>query len=123
MKRQTIIGILMALTLCFCSCGNKVSKEFKAMESEVQDIERQIAENNDCDELQMLHIAVLGLRSDVDNLKMNQAIPEAETDQLEAMLDELEASCNGKRASLDCDQMVSDDDLDTSGDFNEDDVQ
>lgn len=123
MNRQTIIGILTALTLCFCSCGNKVSKEFKAMETEVQDIEKQMAETDDCDELQMLHIAVLGLRSDVDNLKIEQVIPETETDQLETMIDELEATCNGKRASLDCDQVVSDDELDTSGDFGDEDFQ
>ena len=122
MKRLSIIGILTALTLCLCACGDKVSKEFKAIETEVQDIEKQMSETNDCDELQMLHIAVLGLRSDVDNLKIEQVIPETETDQLESMIDELEATCNGKRASLDCDQVVSDDALDTSGDFEDYDI-
>lgn len=110
------------MTFAFASCGDRISKEFKAMQTEVQDIEKQIAGTDDCDELQMLHIAVLGLRSDVDNLKIEAAIPETETDQLETMIDELEATCNGKRASLDCDQVVSDDDLDTSGDFGDDDA-
>ncbi|MBR1513263.1 MAG: hypothetical protein IJ622_03110 [Bacteroidales bacterium] len=122
MKRLLVIGILATLTFAFASCGDRISKEFKAMQTEVQDIEKQIAGTDDCDELQMLHIAVLGLRSDVDNLKIEAAIPETETDQLETMIDELEATCNGKRASLDCDQVVSDDDLDTSGDFGDDDA-
>ena len=98
MNRLLITGILTALMLGFCSCGDKVSKEFKAVENEVQDIDKQIAATDDCDELQMLHIAVLGLRSDVDNLKIEETIPETETAQLETMIDELEATCNGKRA-------------------------
>lgn len=117
-----MIGILAAFALCLGSCGDKVSKEFKAMETEVHDLEKQITETDDCDELQMLHIAIFGLRSDVDNLKIDEVIPETEADQLETMVDGLEATCNGKRASLDCDQVVSDEELDTSGDYEDYDI-
>ena len=92
------------------------------MEENVQSIEVQIAETTDCDDLQMMHIAILGLRSDIDNLRIEETIPETETNQLESMVDELEATCNGKRASLDCDQTISDEDLDTSGDYGDDDI-
>lgn len=120
MKRLSFLFAFVALVLG--SCGEKVSKEFKAMEAEVQSIEKQIAETDDCDELQMLHIAILGLRSDVDNLRIEETIPETETSQLETLVEELEGTCNGKRATLDCDQVVSDDGLDTSGDYGDDDV-
>lgn len=120
MKRLSIIGILTAFSLCLGSCGDQVSKEFKAIEQEAHSIEKQIAETNDCDDLQMMHIAILGLRSDVDNIILDETISETETEQLQTIVDELEAFCNGKRASIDCDQIYSDGELDTSGDIDED---
>ena len=106
---------LTALTLCFCSCGNHVSKQFKDMEQEVLTIENEINATSDCDDLQMLNFSILGLRSDLDNLIRAEGIPDEEILQLDEMLTRLEATWNGKWSALDCDQIISDDEMDTSG--------
>ena len=115
MNRLSIIAMLMAFTLCICSCGNRTTKEFKAMEEEVVSIENQINTTTDCDDLQMLNFSILGLRSDLDNLIRNETIPDEEVIQLDEMLTRLEATWNGKWSALDCDQIISDDEMDTSG--------
>lgn len=115
MKRLSIIAVLAALTLCMCSCGNKVSKHFKAMEQEVLTIENEINTTSDCDDLQMLNFGIMGLRSDLDNLLQSAAIPDGEITQLDEMLTRLEATWNGKWSTLECDQNLSDDEMDTSG--------
>ena len=101
--------------LGMASCGNQPSKEFKAMEEEVSSIETKICEMTDCDELQMLNFAILGLRSDMDNYRQNSAMSEQEIELLDGKLDELMATWNGKWAALDCEQDMTDDELDTSG--------
>ena len=115
MNRLSIIAMLMAFTFCICSCGNRTSKEFKAMEEEVVSIENQINTTTDCDDLQMLNFSILGLRSDLDNLIRAEGIPDEEIIQLDEMLMRLEATWNGKWSALDCDQIISDDEMDTSG--------
>jgi hypothetical protein len=115
MKRLSIIAVLAALALCVCSCGNKVSKQFKAMEQEVLTIENEINTTSDCDDLQMLNFGIMGLRSDLDNLLQSAAIPDGEITQLDEMLTRLEATWNGKWSTLECDQNLSDDEMDTSG--------
>lgn len=115
MNRLSIIAMLMAFTFCICSCGNRTSKEFKAMEEEVVSIENQINTTTDCDDLQMLNFSILGLRSDLDNLIRAEGIPDEEIIQLDEMLTRLEATWNGKWSALDCDQIISDDEMDTSG--------
>ena len=115
MNRLSIIALLTALTLCICSCGNRTSKEFKAMEEEVVSIENQINTTTDCDDLQMLNFGILGLRSDLDNLIRAEGIPDEEIIQLDEMLTRLEATWNGKWSVLECDQIISDDEMDTSG--------
>ena len=115
MNRLSIIAMLMAFALCICSCGNRTSKEFKAMEEEVVSIENQINTTTDCDDLQMLNFSILGLRSDLDNLIRAEGIPDEEIIQLDEMLTRLEATWNGKWSALDCDQIISDDEMDTSG--------
>ena len=115
MNRLSIIAMLMAFTFCICSCGNRTSKEFKAMEEEVVSIENQINTTTDCDDLQMLNFSILGLRSDLDNLIRAEGIPDEEIMQLDEMLTRLEATWNGKWSALDCDQIISDDEMDTSG--------
>ena len=107
--------MLVALTLCICSCGNKVSKQFKAMEEDVLSIENQINDITDCDELQMMNIAILGLRSDMDNYRQDSEMTDTEIGQLDDMIDKLEATWNGKWASLNCEEGISNDVLDTSG--------
>ena len=115
MKRLTIFAMLAALALGFGSCSNRPSKQFKAMGENVLSIENQISAMKDCDELQMMNFAILGLRSDLDNLKQEGTISDAEVGKLSDLLDRLEATWNGKWASLDCEQITIEDELDTSG--------
>ena len=115
MKRVSILMAMAVWALGMASCGNQPSKEFKAMEEEVSSIEAKICEMTDCDELQMLNFAILGLRYDMDNYRQNSAMSEQEIELLDGKLDELMATWNGKWAALDCEQDMTDDELDTSG--------
>ena len=63
----------------------------------------------------MLNFGILGLRSDLDNLIQAAEISDAEISQLDEMLTGLEASWNGKWSTLECDQTLTDDQMDTSG--------
>ena len=69
MRRIAIFALLATLLLCFNACDDTVSKQYKAMEEEILSIENQIDDITDCDELQMMNIAILGLRSDMDNYR------------------------------------------------------
>ena len=115
MNKLPIIAILTAFVLGFCSCSEQPSKQFKAMEEEVKSIEEEISGIQDCDELQMLNFAIMGLRSDLENLEQGGEIPDTELGQLNDMVDGLEATWNGKWAVLDCEEVMGDDELDTSG--------
>ena len=114
MNKASII-VLLALALGFCSCGDQPSKQFKAMEEELRSIETKINEITDCDDLQLMNFGILGLRSDMDNYRLESEMTEAEIEQLDGMIDQLEATWNGKWASLDCEQNMMEDELDTSG--------
>ena len=114
MNRLSII-VMLAMALCLGSCGNTTSKQFKAMEEEITAVENQINELTNCDDLQMLNFGIMGLRSDLDNLMQLAAIPDGEINQLDEMLTRLEATWNGKWSTLECDQNLSDDEMDTSG--------
>ena len=115
MNRISILAMLAALMLCFSACDDAVSKQFKAMEEEISSIENQINTIDDCDELQMMNIAILGLRSDMDNYRQDSEMTDTEIGQLDDMIDKLEATWNGKWASLNCEEGISNDVLDTSG--------
>lgn len=115
MNKLSIIVILTAFVLGLFSCSEQPSKQFKAMEEEVKSIEEKIGGIEDCDELQMLNFAIMGLRSDMENLEQGGEIPETELSQLNDMVDGLEATWNGKWAALDCEETMGDDELDTSG--------
>ena len=115
MKRLSIIALLTDLVFCFASCGEKQSKQFKAMEEEILSVENQINAISDCDELQMLNFGILGLRSDLDNLIQSAEIPDTEISQLDELLTGLEANWNGKWSTLECDQTLIEDEMDTSG--------
>ena len=100
-----------------CSCGNRHSKAFENMRKEMASIESQIEATNDCDELQMQSFSILGLRSDLENLQQEVAATEEETVALNDMIDQLEASWNGKLMSLGCKQLDEEEsEIDTSGD-------
>lgn len=120
MNRLSII-VMLAMALCLGSCGNTTSKQFKAMEEEITAVENQINELTNCDDLQMLNFSILGLRSDLDNMIQSAEIPDTEINQLDEMLTSVEASWNGKWAALECDQIITEDEMDTAGE--EDDYQ
>lgn len=113
--RKLPFFVMLLLALGFASCGDQPSKQFKEMEGELQSIEVKINEIADCDDLQMMHLAIYGLRSDMENYHLESEMTEAEIEKLDGMIDQLEAAWNGKKASLECDEMVTDDELDTSG--------
>jgi peptidoglycan hydrolase CwlO-like protein len=85
------------------------------MEDELNAIESQINGIEDCDELQMMNFSILGLRSDMDNYRQESEMTEEEIEQIDDKIDQLEAAWNGKWALLDCEQDITDDELDTSG--------
>lgn len=116
MRRIAIFAMLAAM-ICFTACDDTVSKQFKAMEEEITSIEDQINTIEDCDELQMMNIAILGLRSDMDNYRQDSEseMTDTEIGQLDDMIDKLEATWRGKWSSLDCEESISSDVLDTSG--------
>ena len=116
MRRIAILAIVAALFL-FNACDDTVSKQFKVMEEEISSIENQINDITDCDELQMMNIAILGLRSDMDNYRQDSdaGMTDTEIGQLDDMIDKLEATWNGKWATLNCEEGIFDDVLDTSG--------
>ena len=114
MNRFSIFAMLSILALAFCSCTS-YSKQFKAMEEEILSIENKINAITDCDELQMMNFGILGLRSDLDNYKQEAVISDFEINRFGDMLDQRPAAWNGKWAALDCDQGITGDELDTSG--------
>lgn len=115
MNRSSFFIILTAFVLGFCSCTDQPSKPYRLMEEEVKSIEKEISGIEDCDELQMLNFAIMGLRSDLENLEQGGEIPETELEQLTEMVVGLEAMWNGKWAVLDCEEKLGNDELDTSG--------
>ena len=85
------------------------------LKEESKEIEMKINETKDCDDLQMLHFGILGLRSDFDNLKLIEEVKESEVEQLREILNNLDASWKNKWTALGCDQQNDDGELDTSG--------
>lgn len=115
--RKIAIFAMLAAMICFTACDDTVSKQYKAMEEEISSIENQINTIEDCDELQMMNIAILGLRSDMDNYRQDpeSEMTDTEIGQLDDMIDKLDATWRGKWASLNCEEVFSSDVLDTSG--------
>lgn len=115
MNRITILATFAVLMLCFNACNNPVSKQFNAMEQEISSIETKINEIKDCDELQMMNFAILGLRSDMDNYRQESVMTDVEIGKLDDMIDKLEATWNGKWISLGCEGSLIEGEFDTSG--------
>ena len=115
MNRITILTMQAAMMLCFSACDDNVSKQFKGMEEEITTIETKINEITDCDELQMMNFAILGLRSDMDNYRQESEMTDAEIGKLDDMIDKLEATWNGKWTTLGCEGNLIDGEFDTSG--------
>ena len=106
---------MAVVALFFASCEDRPSPAFQKIQDDVKAIEAQIGEITDCDELQMGNFGIMGLRSDLEDYTQNNALTEAEVEQLNGMIDELEATWNGKWAALDCEENLADDEFDTSG--------
>ena len=116
MKKAFAIASITIMLSMICSCGNRHSKAFESMRKDVASIEGLIQETNDCDELQMQSFSILGLRSDLENLQQESATSEEEAVELNDLIDQLEASWNGKLMSLGCKQLDEEEsEIDTSG--------
>lgn len=115
MNRISILAIMAAFMLCFSACEDAVSKQFKAMEEEISTIETKINDITDCDELQMMNFAILGLRSDMDNYRQESEMTDVEIGKLDDMIDKLEATWSGKWVSLGCEGNLIEGEFDTSG--------
>ena len=107
--------MLAALMLSFSACEDAVSKRYKAIEEEISTIETKINEITDCDELQLMNFAILGLRSDMDNYRQESEMTDVEIGKLDDMIDKLEANWNGKWISLGCEGNLIEGEFDTSG--------
>ena len=92
-----------------CSCNHGHSKAYVALEKEMNYIETQINELDNCDDLQMLSFSILGLRSDLENARQDLAVSETEAAELEKMTDHLDAVWQSKVDTLDCTSNVEDD--------------
>ena len=112
MKR---LALILSLALGIFSCNNGPSKPYQMLEETSLSIEAKISETTNCDDLQMLHFGILGLRSDFDNLKLIEEVKESEIDQMRKILDQLDATWEKRWNALGCEQPDTDDDLDTSG--------
>lgn len=116
MGRIAAFFVLTFSLLGLCSCQNGHSKEYRAMEQEVGDLQLKVQETEDCDELQMLSFSILGLRSDLDNLQQETTVTEAEIGALGDLVDGLDAAWRGKVTALECNQyQAAEEEYDTSG--------
>lgn len=114
---------LIALFLGVYSCEEKRSKVLEDMQKDIENLETQIQETNDCDELQLLTFSVLGLRTDLEKLQQDESIKEAEILEMTNIVDQLDASLTGKYVALDCNQIGSEEgeiDVFGEGEYEED---
>ncbi len=106
MKKPALF-LLIALFLGFYSCGEQRSKALQTLQKDIENVETQIQETNDCDELQLLTFAVLGLRTDLEKLQQDENVKESEVIEMTNAIDQLDASLTGKYVALDCNQAGS----------------
>ena len=78
------------------------------MEKKVGELSQKIQETDDCDELQLLGISILGLMSDLENMQQDKEIEEKEIAALSDMIVGLEASLNGRITAYGCNQSPAD---------------
>ena len=114
-KLTSLFGFAMLL-LGFSACGDGHSKAFQTIEKEAKTIEQKIQETNDCEELSLFSFSILGLKSDVENLQTDETVKAGEIDELNGVVDCIEAMWNGKLTILNCQEPTEDDsEIDTSG--------
>lgn len=103
MIRKYFSLAMMAAVLCvFSACGEKHSAKYTEMEADIQTIEQQISETNDCDELQLLYFGILGLRSDLIAPEEEGGLAEAEFEEISNKINDLEVMHKTKTLQLDC---------------------
>ena len=116
MKRLTIC-MITALLLVLYSCGEQPPKAVQAFEKDINNLEAEIQETEDCDDLQLLTFSILGLRTDLEKLQQNEDVTEGQALTLTEAINQLDASLTGKYAALDCNQAAGDDsEIDVFGD-------
>lgn len=94
MKKLTSLFGLAILLLGLWACGDEHSKAFHDLEKEINEVEQKILETNDCDELSLLSFSILGIMSDVMNLQTDETVKEGEVDELNGMVERIEATWN-----------------------------
>ena len=107
MKRLALY-LLTALLLVLYSCGEQPPKAVQALEKDINNLEAQIQETEDCDDLQLLTFSILGLRTDLEKLQQNEEVTEGQALTLTESINQLDASLTGKYAALDCNQAAGD---------------
>lgn len=114
MKRLLFLSIII-LFLGLYSCSEKTSKAVQALEKDISGLEAKIQETSDCDDLQLLTISILGLRTDLEKIQQTESLAEDEVLRLNDALDQLDASLTGKYVALDCNQNVNEGEIETFG--------
>ena len=116
--RKTIVFVFITIAFSmFYACRNGHSKVYSGLEKEVTFIENQILETDSCDDLQMLNFSILGLRSDIENASIGQAVTQVESEGLTGMVERLERLWQNKWNDLRCDaEFTEDDELYSSSD-------
>lgn len=105
--KKLVLFSLIALFLGFYSCGEQRSKALQTLQKDIENVETQIQETNDCDELQLLTFSILGLRTDLEKLLQDETITEGVALTLTETINQLDASLTGKYVALDCNQAGS----------------
>ena len=102
MKKSVLFFVPLFLIFAFVACGEKHSAKFSEMDADIQSLEQQLATTNDCDELQMLYLAILGLRSDLSMPEDEGGLSELEFETVSNKISALEVTLNTKMQQLDC---------------------
>ena len=94
---------VVAASLFLCSaCEEKHSEKYSEMLTDIQSVEQQISETNDCDELQLVYFGILGLRSDLSIPEEEGGLAETEFEEISNMINDLEVMHKTKTMQLDC---------------------
>lgn len=103
MIRKIFSLALMAATLfAFSACGENHSAKYSEMNADIQTVEQQISETNDCDELQLVYFGILGLRSDLTLPEEEGGLAETEFEEISNKINDLEVMLKTKTQQLDC---------------------
>lgn len=113
---SSLLVFLLFVSMFFAmdSCAERHSGKFLQMESDIQSFQQQLADTDDCDELQMLYFGILGLRTDLSMPEEEGGLTDSEFEVISNEISELEVMLNTKTQQLECYKEANSDDLDTS---------